>query len=50
MAKKAVASLQKGGSKKLTKAIKMVKGKKGDYVFIEKIISVETVNEWLTKK
>jgi len=50
MAKKSVATLQKT-SKKLTKAIKMVK-KKGSnsYSFVESIISSDTVNEWLSKK
>ncbi len=46
MAKKSVATLQTG-SKKLTKAIKMVKGKKGDYVFVERILPQDMVNDWL---
>ncbi|MFL2639240.1 MAG: DUF4295 domain-containing protein [Flavobacteriaceae bacterium] len=50
MAKKAVASLQTG-SKRLTKAIKMVKSKKtGAYVYEESIMLPEKVNEWLSKK
>ncbi|MEE3034756.1 MAG: DUF4295 family protein [Bacteroidota bacterium] len=50
MAKKSVATLQTG-SRKLTKAIKMVK-KKGSnsYSFVESIIPSDTVNEWLSKK
>jgi exoribonuclease R len=50
MAKKSVASLQTG-SKRLTKAIKMVKSEKtGAYTFTESIMSPELVNEWLAKK
>ena len=50
MAKKAVASLQTG-SKRLTKAIKMVKSPKtGAYTFVESIMAPEMVNEWLNKK
>jgi len=50
MAKKSVASLQTG-SKRLTKAIKMVK-KDGanSYSFVETIISPSLVNDWLSKK
>ena len=50
MAKKSVATLQTG-SKRLTKAIKMVK--KGDsksYSFVETIIAPDKVNEWLSKQ
>ena len=48
--KKSVATL-KTSSKKLTKAIKMVK-KNGSnhYSFVESIISSDSVNEWLSKK
>jgi|TARA_R110002094_G_scaffold207619_1_gene178093 hypothetical protein len=50
MAKKSVASLQTG-SKRLTKAIKMVKSEKsGAYTFVESIMSPEKVNDWLNKK
>jgi len=50
MAKKAVASLQTG-SKRLTKAIKMVKSDKtGAYTFVEAIMAPELVNDWLNKK
>ena len=50
MAKKSVATLQTG-SKKLTKAIKMVKkdGSKS-YSFVETIISPNLANDWLSKK
>ncbi|KAB8155392.1 uncharacterized protein DUF4295 [Kordia periserrulae] len=49
MAKKAVASLQTG-SKRLTKAIKMVKSPKtGAYTFVESIMSPDEVNDWLKK-
>ncbi|UWX54024.1 DUF4295 domain-containing protein [Maribacter litopenaei] len=50
MAKKTVASLQ-SSSKRLTKAIKMVKSPKtGAYVFVESVMAPEMVNEWLDKK
>ncbi|MGA9270634.1 MAG: DUF4295 domain-containing protein [Lutimonas sp.] len=50
MAKKAVASLQTG-SKRLTKAIKMVKSEKtGAYTFVESVMDPTRVNEWLSKK
>ena len=50
MAKKSVASLQTG-SKRLTKAIKMVKSPKtGAYTFVETITSPELVNEWMSKQ
>ena len=50
MAKKSVASLQTG-SKRLTKAIKMVKSPKtGDYMFVESIMAPDQVNDWLGKQ
>ncbi len=50
MAKKTVATLQ-SSSKRLTKAIKMVKSpKSGAYTFVESIMPPETVNDWLSKK
>ncbi len=50
MAKKAVATLQ-SGSKRLTKAIKMVKSPKtGAYMFVESIMTPESVNDFLNKK
>jgi len=50
MAKKSVASLQTG-SKRLTKAIKMVKSpKSGSYMFVESIMAPEFVNDWINKK
>ena len=49
MAKKTVASLQTS-SKRLTKAIKMVKSPKtGAYTFMESVMSPEMVNYWLKK-
>ena len=50
MAKKSVATLQTG-SKKLTKAIKMVK-KDGSqsYSFVETIIPPDMANDWLDKQ
>ncbi|HBR55734.1 MAG TPA: DUF4295 domain-containing protein [Flavobacteriaceae bacterium] len=50
MAKKSVASLQTG-SKRLTKAIKMVKSEKtGAYMFVESIMAPDQVNDWLNKQ
>ena len=50
MAKKSVASLQTG-SKRLTKAIKMVKkGDSNSYSFVETIISPDLANKWLDKQ
>ncbi|MFC7358165.1 DUF4295 domain-containing protein [Jejudonia soesokkakensis] len=50
MAKKSVASLQTG-SKRLTKAIKMVKSPKtGAYTFVESIMAPDVVNDWLNKQ
>jgi len=50
MAKKAVASLQTG-SKRLTKAIKMVKSPKtGAYTFVESVMAPDQVNNFLSKK
>lgn len=50
MAKKSVATLQTG-SKRLTKAIKMVKSPKtGSYIFTEAMLPLEMVNDWLNKK
>lgn len=49
MAKKAVASLQTG-SKRLTKAIKMVKSEKsGAYTFVESVMAPEFVDDFLKK-
>jgi len=49
MAKKVVASLQTG-SKRLTKAIKMVRSPKtGAYMFVESIMPPEHVSEFLNK-
>ena len=51
MAKKSVASLQKGVGKQHTKVIKMVKSPKtGAYIFVESIMSPERVNDFLNKK
>jgi hypothetical protein len=51
MAKKSVASLQKGGGKQHSKVIKMVKSpKSGAYSFREEIVSNQEVNNWFNKK
>ncbi|MBD0833065.1 DUF4295 domain-containing protein [Aestuariibaculum sediminum] len=50
MAKKTVASLQTS-SKRLTKAIKMVKSPKtGAYMFVESIMAPEMVNDFFNQK
>lgn len=50
MAKKVVASLQKGGGKEHTKVIKMVKSAKSDsYAFKEEIVHNDKVKEWFSK-
>jgi len=50
MAKKVVASLQKGGRKEHTKVIKMVKSEKsGSYGFKEEVIHNDKVKEWFDK-
>ena len=50
MAKKTVATLQ-GSSKKLTKAIKMVKSPKtGAYTFVDAVMAPELVADFLKKK
>lgn len=50
MAKKVVASLQKGGGKEHTKVIKMVKSPKtGAYVFEEKVLNADEVDGYLKK-
>ncbi len=49
MAKKSVASLQTG-SKRLAKAVKMVKSPKtGAYIFVEKIMDPSKVKEFFNK-
>lgn len=50
MAKKTVATLQKGG-KNLTKVIKMVKSEKtGAYTFVEGIVANDKVKDFFAKK
>jgi hypothetical protein len=47
MAKKSVGTIQTG-TKRLTKAIKMVRSpKSGAYVFVEKIMTPEEVNDFI---
>ena len=51
MAKKTVASLQKGEGKAYTKVIKMVKSEKtNSYTFKEEIVPNETVKDYFAKK
>ena len=50
MAKKSVATLQTG-SKRLTKAIKMVRSEKsGAYTFVEQIMDPGSVDQFFSKK
>ena len=50
MAKKTIATLQKGSGKTLTKVIKMVKSEKnGAYAFKEEMVLNEKVNEYFSK-
>ena len=49
MAKKVVASLQKGGGKKHTKVIKKVKSKTGSFTFKEEIVQNDKVKDWFSK-
>lgn len=50
MAKKTVASLQKGEGRTFTKVIKMVKSPKtGAYTFVEEMVPNEKVKDFLAK-
>ncbi|MFT6281390.1 MAG: hypothetical protein ACJA0U_001517 [Salibacteraceae bacterium] len=50
MAKKVVASLQKGGGKEHTKVIKMSKNSEsGNYTFKQEIVHNDKVKEWFDK-
>lgn len=47
MAKKTVATLQKGSGKEFTKVVKMVKSDKtGSYAFKEEIVHNDKVKDW----
>lgn len=50
MAKKAVASLQKGEGRNRTKCIKMVKSAKGGYLFEEEMVPNENIKDFFAKK
>jgi hypothetical protein len=51
MAKKTVASLQKGEGKTFTKVIKMIKSdKSGAYTFKEEMVPNEAVKDFFQKK
>jgi len=50
MAKKTVASLQKGSDKGFSKVIRMVKSEKtGAYIFKEEIVSSDDVKDYFKK-
>ncbi|MFT7344573.1 MAG: hypothetical protein ACI9XP_001158 [Lentimonas sp.] len=51
MAKKVVASLQKGGGKEHTKVIRMAKSNEtGNYTFKEEIVHNNKVKEWFASQ
>jgi hypothetical protein len=51
MAKKVVASLQKGAGKGYSKVIKMVKSEKtGAYSFVEEVVPNDNVKDYFAKK
>lgn len=51
MAKKTVATFQKGEGKAFTKVIKMVKSKKtGAYTFKEEMVPNDKVNQYFSEK
>ena len=51
MAKKQVASLQKGGGKQHSKVVKMVRSPKtGAYSFKEEIVHNNKVKDWFAKR
>lgn len=47
MAKKVVADFKKDTEKDYVKLVKMIKGKKGAYQFIEKMVKKEDVDKYL---
>lgn len=50
MAKKVVATLQSGQSKKMTKVVKMVRSPKtGAYIFEEQVMNADDVDSFLKK-
>lgn len=50
MAKKVVATLQSGQSKKMTKVVKMIKSpKSGAYIFEEQVMNADDVDSFLKK-
>ena len=51
MAKKVVASLQKGAGKGYSKVIKLVKSEKtGAYSFVEEVVPNDNVKDYFAKK
>lgn len=50
MAKKTVASLQKKGVQKMTKAIRFVRSAKGSYIPQKAIVSSDKVDEFFSQK
>ena len=50
MAKKAVASLQKGAGRTFTKCIKMVKSEKGGFQYVQDMVRNEEIKDFFAKK
>lgn len=51
MAKKVVATLQKGAGKSYSKVIRMIKSEKtGAYKFVEEVVPNETVSDYFKNK
>jgi len=50
MAKKAVASLQKGAGRNFTKCIKMVKSEKGGFQYEEEMVQNDKLKDFFAKK
>ena len=50
MAKKAVASLQKGAGRTYTKCIKMVKSESGGMQYVQDMVHNDDVKEFFAKK
>jgi uncharacterized protein DUF4295 len=50
MAKKAVASLQKGAGRTFTKCIKMVKSEKGGFQYVQEMVHNDKLKDFFDKK
>jgi len=50
MAKKVVASLQKGAGRNYTKCIKMVKSENGGFQYVQEMVHNDNLKEFFAKK